>query len=99
MAKLRESGLQIAAVHLLRAIHHYIRRVSLPAGYALSLLKYATATGASLIGRGDNMDKKVCLGCDYFYPVSELTAAYVHQYGESLLCGECLPKYGETFNA
>jgi hypothetical protein len=41
-------------------------------------------------------EKDTCYGCDYAYEVSELTLDLVHQHGEVLLCGECLPKCGET---
>ncbi len=41
-------------------------------------------------------ERSTCYGCDYAYEVSELTLDIVHQYGEVRLCGECLPKYGET---
>ena len=41
-------------------------------------------------------EKDTCYGCDYAYEVSELTLDLVHQHGIVRLCGECLPKYGET---
>lgn len=41
------------------------------------------------------LEKRACLACDYFYPVTDLKAGYVHQYGVQLLCEECYPKYAE----
>lgn len=41
------------------------------------------------------VEKSTCISCDYTYPVSDMKAGYVHQYGAQLLCKECHEKYAE----
>ena len=41
------------------------------------------------------VEKSTCLSCDYTYPVADMKAGYVHQYGVQLLCKECHEKYAE----
>jgi hypothetical protein len=36
--------------------------------------------------------KQACYGCDYFYPIEELTLQFADQYGEVSLCLECISK-------
>jgi hypothetical protein len=36
--------------------------------------------------------KKTCYGCDYFFPVEELTLQFDHQHGEITLCVECIDR-------
>jgi hypothetical protein len=36
--------------------------------------------------------KQACYGCDYFYPIAELTPQFADQYGEVSLCPECINK-------
>jgi hypothetical protein len=43
-------------------------------------------------------EKKNCFGCDYFYPVEELTFQFADQYGEVSLCNECINKEEEREN-
>jgi len=63
-------------------------------------ITYCAGCGMDIISdcerEGIMKEKATCYGCDYAYKVSELTLDIVHQYGEVRLCGECLPKYGET---
>lgn len=36
--------------------------------------------------------KKTCFGCDYFFPVEELTLQFADQFGEVSLCVECIDR-------